>query len=413
MTSVVIVDARRQRLIEEFRKAGTKIIRVQSAVDEPGPGSENPDLSRFIGNVVHSGDLETTAAAVAGYSPIAVVAGSETGVELADALAEKLGCAGNGTLLSAARRDKYLMVEAVRRAGLAAARQTATVSATELADWHDSIGGRIVVKPLRSSAGDSVFFCDSTAESVAAFDRIHGSKNIFAVPNIGVVAQEYLAGTEYMVNTASRDGCHRICEVWSTTRIPVNGVPELADSYHLMPRTGAVQDELAAYTEGVLDALGIRHGPAHTEIRMTDNGPVLVEIGARMCGDNLPYYVQLAQGESQLDWTVRAYLDPSRFLRTYRDIRQTPRLCSVVRLIAPASGLLRGYRRLPALRRLTSFYDVQLAVRPGSPIRRTVTNLTCPGAVILMHDDEAVLRRDANTVRRLTSPDFYDIDGER
>ena len=34
----------------------------------------------------------------------------------------------------------------------------------------------------------------------------------------------------------------------------------------------------------MLDALGIRFGPAHTEVMLTATGPVLVESGARMHG---------------------------------------------------------------------------------------------------------------------------------
>src|SRR5262249_53292507 len=53
----------------------------------------------------------------------AVVAGSERGVSLADALSEALGVATNGTALSAARRDKFVMIETVRARGLRAPAQ--------------------------------------------------------------------------------------------------------------------------------------------------------------------------------------------------------------------------------------------------------------------------------------------------
>ena len=47
----------------------------------------------------------------------AVLAGTETGVELADQLSETLGLRSNGTKLSEERRNKYAMGEAVRAAG--------------------------------------------------------------------------------------------------------------------------------------------------------------------------------------------------------------------------------------------------------------------------------------------------------
>ena len=51
------------------------------------------------------------------------MAGAETGVALADELSEHLQLRSNGTAQSEARRNKYLMGEAVRDAGIRAAKQ--------------------------------------------------------------------------------------------------------------------------------------------------------------------------------------------------------------------------------------------------------------------------------------------------
>src|SRR5262249_9173010 len=210
---------------------------------------------------------------------------------------------------------------------------------------------------------------------------------------------EYLRGTEYIVNTVSRDGNHRICDVWCTTRISVNGMLDLVDTEYLMPRSGAVQDVLAAYAIEVLDALEIRYGAAHLEIRVTSRGWFAAEGGAGICGAALPSYAQVAQGESQLDWTVMAYLDPAQFLATYQESRPDRNFCAFVGLVSPATGILRRYRDLSTLHRLESFYELKIAVQPGQPIYRTVDDLTYPGIVILMHESEETIRRDANTIR--------------
>ena len=47
-----------------------------------------------------------------------VIAGAETGVELADALSEHMGLITNGTLMTDARRNKFVMGETVRSAGI-------------------------------------------------------------------------------------------------------------------------------------------------------------------------------------------------------------------------------------------------------------------------------------------------------
>jgi biotin carboxylase len=408
---VVVVDsyAPSTVLVEEFRKAGAAMVRVQSTPEVPRFYRTAFDLSSYVDNIVHEGDFAATVRRVAAHQPVAVVAGGEIGVEFADALAAELGLPGNGVELSTARRDKHVMIETIKRAGVAGARQRRVESEAEIVAWHEEIGGRIVVKPLRSAGGDNIFFCDTPAESAAAFAKITGTQNIFSMANVGAVAQEYLRGTEYMVNTVSRDGQHRVCEIWRTARISANGVMDLSETVYLMPRRGPVQDELAAYAFEVLDALGIAHGPAHVEIKTTAAGPMLVEAGARICGANLPHYAQVAHGRSQLDWTVQAYLNPDGYLASYRDDFPEPRFCAFVGLISPVGGVLRQYRHLDALRELESFHEMRVFVQPGGTIVPTVDDLTYPAVVVLMHESEETVLRDAGTIRYLDGPDFYDL----
>ncbi len=42
--------------------------------------------------------------------------------------------------------------------------------------------------------------------------------------------------------------------------------------------------EIIAYQKKVVDALGIRHGPTHGEVKWCGGEPVLVEVGARCHG---------------------------------------------------------------------------------------------------------------------------------
>lgn len=408
---VAIVDSYglSKTLADEFHKHGAMLVRVQSTPEVPAAYRGPFDLSEYVENIVHRGNLDATAQAVAANRPVAVVAGGEIGVELADALSEKLGLPTNGTRLSSARRDKYVMIETIKRAGVPGARQLLVGSEAEVARWHDEIGGRVVLKPLRSAAGNGVFFCNTPEQSAAAFARISGHSNVFSERNSGAVAQEYLRGTEYMVNTVSRDGVHRVCEIWRTTRVTANGVADLSDTVYLMPRKGAVQSRLKTYAVQVLDALGIAHGPAHVEIKLTAAGPRLVEAGARICGANLPHYAQIAHGRSQLDWTAEAYLRPDYFLAHHQDDETEGRFCAFVGLISPVSGTLDGYRGLEALRELESFTDMRVYVQPGSRISRTVDDLSYPAVVVLMHESEETVLRDANTIRYLDGPSFYDV----
>ncbi|MFD5074441.1 ATP-grasp domain-containing protein [Streptomyces sp. NPDC058371] len=410
---VVIVDAYgpTKPLAEEFRAAGVELVRVQSSPVVPALYPGEVDLADYVDDILHDGDLAATVARCRAYEPVAVVVGSEPGVELADALGAELGLVSNGVALSAARRDKYAMIETIRQAGLTTMRQIRSDSSEELFEWHRSIGGRVVVKPLRSTGNDGVYFCDTPQESVVAYDKVVGAVNLFSERNAAVVAQEYLRGTEYSVNTVSRDGRRHVTDMWRTSRISVNGVIDFASQVHLMRRRGEVQDQLADYAGRVLDALEIQHGPAHLDIKITDSGPALVEVGPRLCGGRIPSFTKRLLGESQLDLTVDAYLNPERFHERIGGDYPIGRHFAIVPMISPVEGTLRGYRHLDRIRGLESFHEVIVFIKPGEKIVPTVDDMT-PLLVLLEHDNEETVLRDAGTINYLDGEGFYELEPE-
>lgn len=409
---VVLVDvyAATMRLTEAFRAAGYDCLRLQSTTGVPPVWRAPFNLETFVGNIVHQGDLCETLAQVASYDPMAIVACGEPGVDLADRLAEILNVPGNGSALSESRRDKHVQVETVKAAGLRGVEQLRVSSAEELAGWHERTGGRVVVKPLRSAGNDGVRFCDSPAESVAAYESILNTASVYLYPNTGVVAQEYLFGTEYIVNTVSRDGCHRATDLWRYSKISANGILDRINGAFSVAEDCPHRETLTRYAFAVLDALGVLHGPAHLEIMLTPTGPCLVEAGIRLCGADTAYYADLAGGESQIDWTVRAYTDPDGFHAHHQDPFQLRRNVVMSFFTSPASGTLRSYPRMNAVKELESFHDVRLNVRPGERLPMTVDDVSEPLMVSLAHSMEPVVERDFATLCYLDGPGFYELE---
>ncbi|GAA5019701.1 ATP-grasp domain-containing protein [Kitasatospora paranensis] len=415
MKHVVLVDpyAPARGLPPAFLEAGYRCVRLQSTAEIPTVYRGPLDLDGYVANVVHRGDIEETLRQLSAYQPVAVLTGSELGVELADEISELMGLDTNGTKLSATRRDKFRMIERVAAVGLRAPRQAHVTGEAELRSWHREIGGRIVVKPLRSAAGDGVTFCDTPDESAAALAAIMGRENIFSLPNDGAVAQEYLQGAEYIVNTVSRAGQHHVTDSWGSGRLTVNGITDLLVESVLLEPDAPGLDALTAYAFAVLDALGIQYGPSHLEIKMTPDGPCLVEIGARISGGELPYYAAEAIGESQLDWTVDSYVRPERFDARCGAPYRLKHHFAWSALASPYSGTLVSYRGIDRIEALPSFRGLRTLVAPGSAIQPTVNDLTYPLTVTLHHESDGVLQRDLNTIRYLDGTGFYDVDHTR
>jgi biotin carboxylase len=409
---VAIVDAysTARYFARLFDQRGYDCLHVQSARRIPAVYAPSFRLEDFTANVVHTGHLDETLDRLRACDPVALIAGIESGVDLADTLTEALGLRTNGTALSRPRRDKFAMIEAVRAAGLPAAAQTLADDRDRLIEWYRAAGaGRVVVKPVRSAGNDGVFFCDDEREVGAAFEALVDTDGALDLRNTAVVAQEYLLGVEYYVNTVSLDGVHYVTDVHSTRHLNVNGVRDLLGGSLLLPRHGPEQDRLVEYTLGVLDALGIRNGPAHSEVKLTEDGPRLVETAARICGADLPVLVGKAIGESQLEWTVDAYVDPERFGKRCNEDYVIRRHAICVNMISPRSGTLRALPALAQLQALESYHDVLARVTVGGPIHHTVNDFTYPMLVHLLNDSPAALLRDYATARWLDGEGFYDI----
>jgi len=405
---VVIVDANASaaRLAAAFVAEGCACVRVRS-VAETAP-HRGTDV--FEATIVHNGVFADTLAAVAPYRPIAVMPGGEVGVELADALGEALGVAGNGTAGSYARRAKDAQLETVRAAGLPTARQLSVTDAEQLVDWHRALGGRIVVKPIRSARNDGVSFCDTPEESAAAYRKLIDSVNVYGVRNEGVVAQEYMSGHEYIVNTVSWLGHHRTTDVWRYTKITVNGVPDRINGMTSVGADDPVHAELSRHAHQVLDALGIRYGPVHLELMRTADGLRLVEAGARLCGEDVAHYASMATGESQVDRTVQAVLRPELFLAECRLPYRRAGYAAMVFMASPVAGTLRSYPLMPLVEALRSYRGRAVKVHPGDVLRRTVDDSSEPLMVGLAHADEAVLTQDFTTMIYLDGFGFYDVE---
>jgi biotin carboxylase len=408
--AMVDVYSPSMRLARAFMDRGYGVVRVQSTPEVPPVYRGAFDREDFVDNIVHEGDLHATAEAVAKHRPTAVLAGGELGVELADRISEELGLATNGTALSEARRNKFVQIEVLKAAGLRGARQLLVPGEEELAAWHRETEGRVVVKPLRSAGNDGVFFCDTPEDAVRAFRSILEQTTIFAERNRAAVAQEYLAGTEYVVNTVSRDGHHRATDLWKYIKMTANGDRDRQAGAHLVPADAPVRRELVDYAFAVLDALGIRHGPAHLEVMMTPEGPCLVEAGARICGADKAYYAMLAAGESQIEQTVDAYVDPEQFLARHQRPYRVQRHVGIAWLTSPVTGILRSYPLLDRVRELESFNNVSINVQPGGRLPLTVNDLTEPMTIGLAHPVAAVVERDFTTVCYLDGPGFYEVE---
>merc|ERR1711879_524855 len=222
---------------------------------------------------------------------------------------------------------------------------------------------------------------------------------------MGVLCQEFLKGKEYVVDHVSRDGVHKTTMVWVYDKRKAKGgdfvyygmIPVAIDSKEAQ--------ELIPYVRGVLDALGIKNGPTHGEVMMTQRGPCLVEMNCRAHGGDGAWYrraMELTGGFTQVHCSIDAFMDEQAFSKMpevppspYKAVGQN------VMLVSFAEGTVKSTPGYDQIKAMASFVSLETGVVPGSKMERTVDIFTSVGSVILMHHDADILKQDIATIRQM------------
>jgi len=346
----------------------------------------------------------------------AVIAGSETAVSLTDRLSKALGLKGNDPSTSRCRRDKHAMGEAVRSRGARAVRQILTSSweeAAAFAKTWDTFGTpafKCIVKPNQSAGSDDVFLCESLPDLKAGFDKINDSINAVGALNEGCLVQEFLEGTEYVVDSVSCNGVHKVTCVWEYDKRPVNGQFNVYFGMQPLPINTPSLRSLVDYAHTVLDAVGVSDGPSHAEVMMTSTGPCLVEVGARCHGGEGTWkpIADAAVGYNQMEATLDCYLDLEKF-RRLPDVPESFKAHGrEVFLVTRKAGVVRRLKGFDEIRKMPSYLSEEIMLTlPGfAPL--TVDCFSRPASVQLLSLDPQTVEDDYRKIRELEVDGLYD-----
>ncbi|GHJ99830.1 ATP-grasp domain-containing protein [Streptomyces sp. NPDC003753] len=395
------------QLVKELLDRGAEVLHVRSGPTLAPyyvPTFHPADYAEDLG---YDPDPEAVAARLTERGVRHVVAGTETGVILADRLAQLAGLPGNDVGLAPARRSKFRMAEVLRAAGLDAPLSTLVTTADEAARWFSGSGlDAVVVKPVDSAGSDHVRICRTAAEARRAAAAVLDTANLFGHRNDTALVQEFLQGPEYYVNTVSVEGRHIEVETWRYTKdrtpegAPVFDFEEPAD-----PGAPEIRD-LHAYLWRALTALGIRTGAAHSEVVLTARGPVLIDPGARLGGGVLPWVSAKLAGHSHAGLLAAAIANPAELSAARLPLRWEQPV-RYVSLINHFPGTVRDLQWTSRFNDLPTAVAVAAVARPGDVLPRTRDLLTSPGFVYLSAATRERIEADYRTIRTWESSPLY------
>lgn len=181
-------------------------------------------------------------------------------------------------------------------------------------------GREFIIKPADNSGGRGINLVKDPKDAEAAYQYSYQCSN-----NGTVLIEEYMRGHEVSVESITQLGKTSIIAI--TDKLTTEE-PYFVEIGHTIQSSLSfdMKEKIKDIAIKTINAVGVVNGPSHTEIKITEDGPKVVEIGARLGGGNITSdLVPLATGIDMLELSIKLamgegiYIDePRQFFASLR-----------------------------------------------------------------------------------------------
>jgi biotin carboxylase len=223
-----------------------------------------------------------------------------------------------------------------------------------------------VVKPLSLSASCGVIRANSPAEYIAAFYRVSAllDKLGLAVSGdtSGLLVEDFVPGIEVALEGLLTEGRLRVLALFDKPD-PLDG-PFFEETIYITPSRlpESTQARIAQCAARAAEALGLREGPIHGELRVNDSGVWVIELAARSIGGRCSRTLRFAAGLSLEEVILR------HALRLPLPAFEMQRPAGVMMLPIPKTGLLREVRGQIEALGVPGVEELLITAQPGEEL---------------------------------------------
>lgn len=368
-------------------EVGANVIGVAERPHDALPADVRRHLAGYV-QVPSLMDEDSAAAAIAhalrGVTVDRIESLWEPTVLLAARLRDQLGIHGLSRDTALGFRDKELMKQRVRAAGLRVPHSRRVRSATEALDAAEAIGFPVVIKPIAGAGSADTHRCD---------DRRALEARLASMGHVTEASvEEFIVGEEFTYDAVSVDGKPMF---ESVTQYHPPPIISRAEPW-ISPAQITLRDPDQPYLRGgvalgrqVLTALGAGTGFTHMEWFRKANGEVVLgEIGCRSGGGHLV---------DQMNWAndFDVYREWARTVcwRSFEGVAHRRYHVALVFKRAQGEGRIARIEGLDALRAACGPWFVGENLLPiGAPRRNWKQTLLSDGWIAVRHPDHGTCR---------------------
>ncbi|ALN89344.1 ATP-grasp domain-containing protein [Lysobacter gummosus] len=288
-------------------------------------------------------------------------------------------------------RRKDQVREAIGRAGLPNPKFAVTSGWDDTRAQAARIGYPLIAKPTDLASSAFVRLVHDEEELCAAFDALEQFPRNFReqerVPLL--LLEEYMRGEEVSVEACTYRGRTTIIGI---TDKSLTGFPYFIEDGHMFPAKldGDIAAQIEALVRGALDAVGHDHGISHTEVKLTVDGPRIVEINPRPGGNYIAELIQRVTGIDLLDAQIELALGREPDLRR----RDTGVASAAIKfLVPPRAGHVVAMEGAQTLDADLNIERWSMAAVAGTDVAAPIDNACYIGHVIAS-DGEGQQARD-------------------
>lgn len=318
-------------------------------------------------------------------------------------IADRLGLPGPAVEAVEGACRKDLTRRALAGAGVPGPRFALCADTEQAAVAAREIGYPLVVKPVDLCAGMLVREVRDERELELACRALEE----FPVNARGqdrmpvVLLEELLTGPEVSVETVSFGG---VAGVVGVTDKSIGGAPAFIETGHMFPAAIAPGSEREAVDTAVaaIKALGLDHVVCHTEIKLTPEGPKVVEVNPRPAGNRITELVRHVTGVDLAAACVDVALGRTPDL--------TPRTtgvhsAAIAFLLPDTTGTLAGIEGADDVRAQPGVLELTLA-EPGRAVRAATSNNEYLGHIMTVDTQGGGAREAAERLLAHLHPTF-------
>ncbi|MCP5110710.1 MAG: ATP-grasp domain-containing protein, partial [bacterium] len=209
---------------------------------------------------------------------------------LAALVAERFGLPFHTGEGAAACRDKFIMRERFRAAGLPVPKYRRLPLDQDPQPAVSSVSYPCVLKPLGLSASRGVIRANDAREFGAAFHRIQSILGAAELRRLKgdarnfLQVEDYIEGREFALEGLVTGGELQVLALFDKPD-PLDG-PYFEETIYVTPsrEPDSVEQRIVEATRQSVETLGLRHGPVHAEMRVHPSGVWMLEVAARPIG---------------------------------------------------------------------------------------------------------------------------------